>query len=373
MEHLTLLIKPASSLCNMRCKYCFYHSLADKRENTSYGIMSEETAVNIIKKAFENANQSVSFAFQGGEPTLAGLDFFAFFVEKVKELNSKKVKVFFSVQTNGLNVSEEFAKLFSEHHFLVGLSLDGNKEIHDFLRIDAAKNGTHSKIMKTARLFEQYNVEYNILTVVSAYTAKHIEKIYRFFKANGFRYLQFIPCLDPLDSEPFSSPHSLTPKLYEDFLKKLFKLYYEDFLSGNYVSIRFFDNVVRMAAGQNSEQCGMLGFCSGQFVIEADGTVFPCDFYCVDNWRLGSINEMSLEELYQSNSMQEFIKTSFYDNEKCKACSVYPLCKGGCRRDRDLSTNGTAKENIYCEAFFRFYTYAKPYLGEIIQKAKLYQ
>ncbi len=367
MEHLTLLIKPASSLCNMRCKYCFYFSLAENRKNKSYGIMQNETAINIIKKAFSCATSSVNFAFQGGEPTLAGLDFFKFFVYKANELNLNKIKIFFSIQTNGLNISEEFAEFFYKNNFLVGLSLDGNKEIHDFLRLDANNKATHNKIIKTAKLFDKYKVEYNILTVVTSYTAKHIEKIYNFFKNNGFKYLQFIPCLDPLDSKPFSFPHSLTPKLYEEFLIKLFKLYYKDYMCGNYVSIRFFDNLVRVFAGQTSEQCGMLGYCNGQFVIEGDGTVFPCDFYCVDNWKTGNINEMNLEEIYKSNKMQEFIKTSIYNNKKCKSCSVYNLCRGGCRRDRDLNSNGIAKENIYCEALYNFFTFAVPYLQNISQ------
>lgn len=362
MEHLSLLIKPASSLCNMKCKYCFYHSLADKRDNKSYGIMQSDTVIRIIENAFKYANKSVSFAFQGGEPTLAGREFFKFFLDNVNKLNINKIKVFFSIQTNGYNISEDFAEFFYKNNFLVGLSVDGYKEIHDYLRVDSSLNTTHNKVLKTAALFKKYNVEFNILTVVTAYTAKHIDKIYRFFKKNNFKYLQFIPCLDPLESEPLGFPHSLTSKLYEDFLIKLFKLYYEDFMGGNYISIRFFDNLVRVASGGMSEQCGMLGYCRGQFVIEADGTVFPCDFYCVDNWKLGNINELSFEELYISDRMQEFIKTSIYDKEKCESCDVYNLCKGGCRRDRDPSSFGLAKENIYCEALYNFYTYAKPFL-----------
>lgn len=373
MEHLTILIKPASSLCNMRCRYCFYSSIADIRENASYGIMSEETADNIIKKALQSSN-SVSFAFQGGEPTLAGLDFFKTFVAKVNEYNKEKKQVNYSIQTNGLYVDEDFVKFFKQNNFLVGLSIDGYKDIHDFLRMDSMGEGTFNRIMKTVRLFEKHGVDYNILTVINAYTAKHIEKIYTFFKKNNFRYLQFIPCLDPLDSQPFEFDYSLTPLIYVKFLKTLFKLYYEDFMSDNYVSIRFFDNLVRVAAGQPSEQCGMLGFCSGQFVIEGDGTVFPCDFYCVDNWRTGNINDMGFDEIYKSDKMQEFIKTSIYDSTKCKACDMYNICRGGCRRDRDLSTAGAAGENnIYCEALYDFYKFSVPYIRQIQTRLNLIQ
>lgn len=368
MEHLTVMIKPASSLCNMRCRYCFYCDVAENRSTKSYGIMTDATAASIIKKAFDATKRSVSFIFQGGEPTLAGLDFFKSFVDTVNKLNKRSIHVFYSVQTNGLDISEDFAGFFAANNFLVGLSLDGNKETHDFMRIDAAGNPTHSRVMKTAKLFDKYKVEYNILTVVTAYTVKHIEKIYGFFKTNGFRFLQFIPCLDPLGSEPFSLSYSLTPKLYEDFLIRLFKLYYADFMAGNYISIRFFDNLVNIAGGNFSEQCGMIGYCPGQLVIEADGSVYPCDFYCVDYWKLGNINDMGIEEIGSTEKMKEFRSTSLYKDEKCATCAVYELCRGGCRRNRDLTTSGKAGENIYCEALYHFYTFVKPYLIQMVKK-----
>jgi uncharacterized protein len=366
LKHLSLLIKPASSLCNLRCKYCFYHVIAEIRDKPSYGLMQDETVKNIIKNALDYATQSVTFAFQGGEPTLAGLEFYKQFVSYANNYNKKGLKIFYAIQTNGINIDIEFAKFFKENDFLLGLSLDGTKDLHDFLRIDASGKGTYNRVMNTARLFDKMKVEYNILTVVSSYIARHIEKVYNFLKSNGFKYLQFIPCLDPLDSEPFKSSHSLTPPIYEKFLKTLFTLWYKDFMSDNYISIRFFDNLVRIAAGQPAEQCGMLGFCNGQFIIEADGTTFPCDFYCVDNWKTGNINELSFEEILKSENMAKFINTSYFNTEKCKACKVYYLCHGGCRRDRDLKSDGRAGENIYCETLYEFYIYAEPYINEII-------
>lgn len=368
MEHATVMIKPASSLCNMRCSYCFYCDVAQNRDTKSYGIMAEATAVNIIEKAFDAATRSVSLIFQGGEPTLAGLDFFVFFTGKVTQLNKNKIKVFYSIQTNGLDISEDFAKFFANNSFLVGLSMDGYRELHDYFRLDAGGYPTHSRVLKTAKLFDRYKVEYNILSVITAQTAKHIEKIYGFFKNGGFKYLQFIPCLAPLGSEPFSLPHALTPALYEEFLTRLFKLYYNDFMAGNYISIRFFDNLVNIAAGQPAEQCGTLGYCPGQLIIEGDGSVFPCDFYCVDYWRLGNIKEMSIEAISKTEKMKEFRTSSLHDDEKCKTCDVYDFCRGGCRRDRDLNIAGAAGENIYCEALYNFFTYAKPYLAQIVKR-----
>ena len=378
-KHLTLLIKPASSLCNLRCRYCFYHGLAETRNVGSYGIMRAETAKMLIERAVDAAESSISFAFQGGEPSLAGPEYFELFVDYAKKTISKsekKPQVNYSIQTNGINITESFAKFLKANNFLVGLSLDGPKEINDFLRVDLGEGGTYAKISKTAELFDKLKVDYNILTVITAQTAKHIEKIYNYFKNRGFRYLQFIPCLEPLGVSSFDGAHSLTPELYEKFLVRLFGLWQNDLAKGKYTSIRFFDNLARIAAGQQPEQCGTQGFCAGQFVIESDGSVFPCDFYCTDNWKTGNILDMSFDEIYNSQTMQKFLETSLYakysaaEGEKCASCTVYYLCRGGCRRDRDNETDGFAKSNVYCEALFNFYRFAEPYLKDIAKNMK---
>ena len=180
--------------------------------------------------------------------------------------------------------------------------------------------------------------------------------------------MQFIPCLDPLDTEPFADKYSLTPQLYEYYLKTLFNLWYNDFVSGEYISIRYFDNLVRLYSGTPAEQCGMNGYCDGQIVIESDGSTYPCDFYCLENWKTGDINIMSYNEIWQSETMKKFIETSYYDTGKCDKCDCFYLCKGGCRRNRDLSTNGRALDNVYCEALHNFYKYAEPYLKDIVQR-----
>ncbi len=365
---ITVLIKPASSMCNMKCRYCFYHSLSDIREMSSYGMISEETANNIISKAFEFCSNFVVFSFQGGEPSLAGLIFFRFFVGQVKKLNTKKLQISFSFQTNGFAMDEEWAKFFCENNILVGLSLDGSKEINDMNRLDSKGIGTFGSIMRTSELFNKNKVEYNILCVVTANSARHIEQIYNFFKKAEFRYLQFIPCIGPLDEEAFSSVYQAKTKVYASFLKRLFKLWFDDYMSGYYVSIRFFDNLITAAAGYPPEQCGMSGYCNGQFVIEGDGSTFPCDFYCVDNWKTGNINKNTFEEIANAPTMIKFRQTSILKDAKCDACSYYPLCRGGCRRDRDYSTNGAAGDNVYCESLKEFYEYATPYIKQVLIK-----
>ena len=206
MPEITMLIKPASSLCNLRCKYCFYHEEARQREIPSYGIMSLETAEKLIIRAFEEASGRVGFAFQGGEPTLAGLDFFESFVELVNKHNVKKLPVSYSIQTNGILTAEkpEYAEFFARHKFLVGLSADGTKELHDLNRIYPDGSGTYSTVLKASRVLTKAGADYNILTVINSRTARHGTAIYNAYRKNGWDYMQFIPCLgdDAPDDKP---------------------------------------------------------------------------------------------------------------------------------------------------------------------------
>lgn len=352
MPALSIMIKPASSLCNMRCKYCFYHALSKDREMFSYGMMTDETAKNIITKALDfAAGESVYFAFQGGEPTLRGLEFFETFVKTVKENNHKNSIVYYALQTNGTLIDEAWARFFKENNFLIGLSLDGDKSSNRF-RLDSERKETFSRVMETVRLFRIYEVEFNILTVATAATAKNIERIYRWMTDQDFRYLQFIPCLRPFGDKSESELY-MNVNEYGDYLIRLFNLYVKDYVRGKYTSVREMDNLVRQYLGERPEQCGISGHCSHQFVVEGDGSVFPCDFYCVDEWKLGNIADASFDKLAHSEKAVRFIKESFVLKAECSACRFFGLCRGGgCKRSR--------ADRDYCEAYKRFYSACLP-------------
>ena len=352
MPPLSLMIKPASSLCDLSCEYCFYRDVSAHREHLGFGIMNCETAHLLIEKALKYADgASVAFAFQGGEPTLAGLDYFEFFVRTVKKLNRKNSPVFYSIQTNGTKIDAAWAEFFRENKFLVGLSLDGDFEANQFRRTPAEENTFYS-ILDTAVLLRKHNVDFNILTVLTGYCAENIERIYIFFRFHKFRYLQFIPCLRPFGSSEQSKLY-MTAEQYADFLIKLFNLYVKDYVRHEYVSIRQFDNWVRLYLGQPTEQCGIKGHCSHQFVSEANGNIYPCDFYCTDEYLLGNIAEKDFEQMKKSETAVNFIKESLKIPERCRNCRFYPLCRGGgCKR--------TQLSEDYCTAYKKFFTACLP-------------
>ncbi len=368
MPALSLLIKPASGNCNMRCRYCFYADELDNREIRSYGKMSLDTMHTIVDKAMEYGDYECTIAFQGGEPTLAGLDFYRDLVAYVTaHENPKKLKIHYALQTNGYLINEEWAEFLGKNHFLVGVSLDGLKEIHDRYRLDAAGKGTYQRVISAIRLLEKHQVEYNILTVVTAATARNGQKIYNYFKKNHFGYQQYIECLDPIGEEPGQHEYSLTPEKYGEFLKSMFDAWYLDMRSGTYVYNRYFENLMMIMAGQQPESCNMRGVCGKQWVFEADGSVYPCDFYALDQWCLGNINKNSFEEMDQKRDELGFIQWSMRQQEDCQKCRWFGLCRNGCRRNREPVTAEHTNRNYFCKSYQMFFEYAYPRLEEIYQ------
>ena len=363
MPALGVLIKPVSGSCNMRCRYCFYRDMMNKRETACCGIMSEDTLEQLIRQAFAYADTGCTFIFQGGEPTLRGLPFYERLIELVAAYNIRRLPVNYAFQTNGYTIDETWASFFAKHRFLVGLSVDGTKDIHNYFRPDQRDNGTFSAVLRSAACLDRAGVFYNILTVITAQLARHIEQVYSFYKKNRWSYQQYIPCLDPLGEPRGQERFSLTPSDYAAFLKKLFDLWYADLCTDKPVSIRYFDDLLLILKGYPPQSCGMVGQCSCQNVIEADGSVYPCDFYVLDDWKLGNIREQSFAQLHASPRAAAFIAASRPLPQKCRQCPWQALCRNGCRRDRLGISKEESGENYYCAAFQEFLAYASPRLA----------
>ena len=352
MPPLSLMIKPVSGACNLRCAYCFYCDEMENRQTASYGFLSRETMEELVERALAWAEGSCTFGFQGGEPTLWGLENFRAFTECVRRHNKGNLQVNYFLQTNGYTLNREWASFFREQGFLVGVSLDGTIHTHDRYRKDASGKGSFSRVMEGIGFLTEQQVPYNILTVVTRDVALAVDRVYRFLRRQGFAHLQFIPCLDPLEGGKDRS-YSLTPEDYGSFLCRLFDLWYADLQRGIPVWIRQFDNYVDMLCGYEPEACDMRGQCGVNYVVEADGGVYPCDFYVLDQWRLGSFREQSVGEIDRSREKSGFLKGVPLP-EKCLSCPYRPQCRGGCRRHR----TGEGGLNCFCAAYEKFFAYS---------------
>lgn len=365
MRFVNLLIKPASSLCNLRCKYCFYEDEAVNRSRHSMGVMQEEVADTLITQVFEAVDSEgmVSFSFQGGEPTMAGLAFFQNFVAKVKESCPPKVHVNYAIQTNGTLLNEDWAKFLKEENFLVGISLDGFRDAHDAHRLDAKGESTWKKVLAAKSLLEKYKVEYNALCVVTGRCASHPEQAYKTLKTLGFQHIQFIACLDPIGHERGREPWSLTPDAYGRFLCRVFDLWYQDWAAGDYHSVRLFDDYIHILLGDGASTCSTCGKCGSYLVIEADGSGYPCDFFALDEWKIGSIPHMTVAQMLESEKTTDFLNWGKQKPKECGACPHGRICNGGCKNDWFTDALGT--HNYFCSAFQTFLGYALPRMQQI--------
>lgn len=332
MKYFSMLIKPASSKCNINCKYCFYSDVANIRCIKDYGIMSETTMNNLIEKTLNyfKSETVITYAFQGGEPTIAGLNYFKKFVNKVNQKKKEYHTIRYAIQTNGILLNEEWVKFLKENDFLVGISLDGYMENHDALRVKGVLGKTYERVMEAIKLLKSCNVDFNILTVLTSKLSKNPKRLFQFYLKNNFKYIQLIPCLPSLEAE--ADQYSLKPEEFYEFYNVFFKCWLKEYLKGNYISVTYFDNVIPLFIGKMPQQCGYLGNCAMQFVVESDGGVYPCDFYVVDRYRLGNINDSGIIDLYKSIILNEFINEKRTKCSKCNGCRYEKICNGQCKR-----------------------------------------
>lgn len=364
MKIVSLLIKPVSGACNLRCKYCFYHEL-ETRGGVPGGRMAESTLENLVRGALEAAENAVCFAFQGGEPMLAGLEFFEKFAELEQKYRRPEIFARRTIQTNGTLITPEWAAFFKKHDFLVGVSVDGTRALHDLSRVDGAGAGSFDDVRRGVQHLQKAGVEANALCVVTGALARHGQQAYEGLKKLGFSYLQFIPCLDALGSARGENPWSLTPKRYAGFLKTVFDLWYRDYASGHYVSVRQFDDYVHLLAGRRASACAATGQCGQYFVVEADGSCYPCDFFVLPETKTGNVNESTLPAIAAGAQQKKFEDSGAARPRECAACEFSVPCgAGGCRRDFVTEENGSVR-NYFCPAYREFFAYAMERLEQI--------
>lgn len=326
------MIKPASSLCNLRCKYCFYTDVSEHREICSYGIMTQETTDALLAslEAGMKDGDHLIITFQGGEPCLAGLDYFKYFTDQISRWN-KEVRVDYALQTNGTLIDEAWCDFLLDKKFLVGISYDLLPQAHDLARVDAKGKGTYKAVTRTIQLLDRKKVDYNILCTLTNPIARHPQQVWKKICEADFRYVQFTPCMDDLDSSG-KNPYALTPERFASFYIQLFQLWYRDYRAGRYRSIKFFDDVINLLAFGIPTACGIDGLCRPQLVVEADGSSYPCDFYCLDPYRLGNLAHDSLESLLASPRMTSFLERPRDQVDLCATCPYEVFCGGGCPR-----------------------------------------
>jgi len=388
------MAKPIGSTCNLDCAYCYYLSKATLPDGPGTGRMSKEVLEEFIKGYIDGvAGDEVVFSWQGGEPTLLGLDFFRTVVELEKKYAKPGQKIENDLQTNGTLITEEWCSFLKENRFLVGLSIDGPRELHDKYRVTKNNEPTFEKVFKAAKLLERYRVPFNTLTCVSRFNARRALDVYRFLRREiGSTYMQFIPIVEyrgfertaphkwsgdslPKDGDPEALPGhqdsivtewSVDPDDWGYFLCKTFDEWLKKDVGK--VLVNHFETLVAQHLGLPSQLCIYNEFCGKGVAVEHDGSVFACDHYVYPEYRLGNIMDKPLSTLVFTRTQ---VKFGYAKNEtlpqQCGACPYLTDCWGECPKNRIIRTaNGEPGLNYLCRGFKKFFKHALPEVDRMV-------
>lgn len=354
-----LLIKPSSADCNLRCVYCFYLEKGALYPQQRTHRMSNEVLREMVRQMMSRRLPQVGFSWQGGEPTLLGLDFFRRTVEYQQQFGHSGQVVANSLQTNGILINDEWSQFFAQYHFLIGLSLDGPPDVHDRYRLSANGRGSHAHALRAMRSMRKHGVEFNILAVVNDFSVRHAKRIYQYLREQDLGFLQFISCVerDPQTGGP--APFSVSPEAYGDFLCTVFDEWVRDFRDGlPMVSERTFDGLLHTYLGEPSPTCVFMETCGDYVVVEHSGDVYSCDFFVEPSCYLGNLLERDLHLLAASPKQVAFGERKCDLPPECQSCRWLRHCHGGCPKDRQVvaATQGC---NYLCPAYKRFFAHSE--------------
>jgi uncharacterized protein len=353
LPQVELLIKPVSYRCNLNCTYCFYQKTSAVYPDTPR-IMEDDVLERLILQAMSLSGQEPCvFSWQGGEPLLAGVDFFSRAVGLQKKYGKSGQVVSNTFQTNLTSLTREWTDLFKKYHFFVGVSLDGPENIHNHYRRYRSGEGSFRRVMEGINLLREEGVEFNILSTIGRETVKDVEKIYQFFLSKDLLYLQFIPAVDRRKGT--MANFSVAPDEWGKFLCDLFDLWWED--GDPSCSIRFFDNILEVLLEQRSSSCMFREECGEYIVVEANGDVYPCDFFVRREWKLGNILDAPMEDLFLRAKLK-FGKLKRIPPPDCKNCKWAFLCHNGCLWFRWVRKGRIEDKDYLCGAYKRFFSHA---------------
>ena len=383
-----VMVKPVGPACNLACDYCFYlekEKLYPEKSKQDY-IMSDTILETFIKQYIKSQpTQQVDFIWQGGEPALAGFGFYEKVVEYQNKYKGDK-KIENSFQTNGTLLTEKWAKFFKKHDFLVGISIDGPKKLHDYYRHYRSGKSTFDRVMNAIKLLNRYNVRYNILSVINNVNVEYPLEVYRFLKKLGTQFIQFTPIVERiardegpgglnLVSNTFNglaelAQWSVDPEKYGDFMTTIFDEWVRNDVGRYYM--RLFDATLANWHGSNPGLCVYARECGKSLAMEHNGDVYSCDHFVYPENYLGNIWTQSLLKMAVSPYQEIFGRNKDVKlPEVCRKCQYRFLCHGGCPKNRIVDIEGDRnKLNYLCPGYKKFFSYTEPYMKFMVNELK---
>jgi len=387
-----VLTKPIGPICNLDCTYCFYLEKQQLYPEEKSWRMNDVALESYIRQyILSQPGPEVHFAWQGGEPTLLGVEFF----QKAVALQKKHAggrKIDNALQTNGTLLDDRWCEFLVANHFLVGLSIDGPRELHDRYRVDKGQKPTFDAVMRGLAFLKKHRVEFNTLTVVNRANSEEPLKMYRFLKEIGSGFLQFIPLVErlpasltsapgltfaepPNPAQPAGASSPVTPESvaagqYGDFLCSIFNEWVRQDVGK--VFVQLFDVALGNWMGLGSSLCVFAEKCGGALAIEHNGDMYSCDHYVYPKYRLGNILNQRLGEMVRSGQQARFGHDKLTSlPQYCRSCEVRFACHGECPKHRFMTTpDGEPGLNYLCPAYKQFFHHIDPYMHTMGQLLK---
>lgn len=358
-----IMLKPRGAICNLDCKYCYFLSKEQLYPGSRFRMANELLEAYTRQYIEAQRVPEVTFAWQGGEPTLMGLDFFELAIELQQKYRKPGMKIYNALQTNGTTLNDDWARFFKKHDFLIGLSLDGPRELHDHYRVDKGGRPTFDQVMRGLSFLKTHAVEFNILTTVHAANAEHPLHVYRFLRDEvGAQFLQFIPIVERDNDTGFQegnqvTDRSVTAKQYGDFLITIFDEWVRRDVGRLFVQI--FDVSLAAWVGRRPGLCIFEETCGAALAMEHNGDLYACDHYVEPNYKLGNIQEIPMIELVASDKQRQFgLAKRDTLPRYCLECEVRFVCNGGCPKERTILTpEGDPGLNYLCAGYRAFFNH----------------
>ena len=362
MQPFSLLVKPASADCNLRCAYCFYLDRCRLYPDSKTHRMSEAVLERMVASYMATEQPTYAFGWQGGEPTLMGLPFFERVTDLQKRHGRRGAVVANGLQTNTTRIDDDFAKHLAKYHFLVGCSLDGPPELHDHYRRYGGGRGSHADVMRGIGCLRRQGAEFNILTLVNDVNGARPGEIYRYLRDQGFLFHQYIPCVE-FNPKGEPMPFTLSGEAWGDFMCAI----YDEWIGGDTrrVSVRLFDSILTRLVEGTYNVCHMGCNCRQYFVVEHNGDIYPCDFFVFDDLKLGNVMQDDWGELQRSETYVEFGKQKALWNPACDECECLMFCSGDCLKHRYRLERDPRALSRLCKGWKQFYAHALPGLRRL--------
>jgi len=356
LQPFHIMAKPVCGVCNLDCRYCYYTAkLRELYPDVRTFQMSDATLDSYVRQYMEAMPLRVEFGWQGGEPLLAGKEFYRRAVRLQTSYGRDGQTVANAMQTNGTLLDEEWCELMAEHRFLVGISLDGPPQWHDAFRRDRAGGATFHRAWAGLELLREHRVEFNVLVTLNSANAPHVGDIYRYFTNRGVQYLQFIPILE---RNPDGTPtdFSCTAEQFGRFLLEVFELWSARDVGK--VSERLIDNVLHQILFGKASTCCYAERCANAHVLEWNGDLYVCDHFVYRQWRIGNILERQLADLVRDEMLEQFAALKTDLPARCRDCEYLEFCRGGCPKHHMPLYGGPERLNHFCEGYRMFFRHA---------------